>query len=160
MKRDFTNCTKLMKTTMVEHAAYIRACAACKNLNLDKHKDDINNEMTKSNKNEKKKKAMQRLGITVNIKCVILLIGSVWRHWDISTTDEYLLHVVYINYTFVKILLQFTKFQMMTIPTMVDMHRVKCPLEGQWNEWWPIWCWYGLSCIFTAGGLSFVLLFS
>ena len=47
-------CTELVNSTIMEQAAYIRACADQKKLDLNKYKDEIHFEM-KEKQNKKKK---------------------------------------------------------------------------------------------------------
>ena len=55
IKSDIKRCTELVNRSIIEHSAYIRACAENKKLNLDKHKKDINDEMKSKNKSKGKK---------------------------------------------------------------------------------------------------------
>ena len=55
IKSNIMKCTELVNKTIIEQAAYIRACAENKKLNLDKHKKDINQEMKQSKSSKRKK---------------------------------------------------------------------------------------------------------
>ena len=48
MRKQLNDCTHLVSKTLMEHAAYIRACADKKNINLDRYRIDICKEMNKS----------------------------------------------------------------------------------------------------------------
>ena len=53
MKMNFNRCTNVLQKSLIEHAAYIRASAEKKKLDLDKYKMDIQNEMKTTSKSKK-----------------------------------------------------------------------------------------------------------
>ena len=54
MKNRFQMCTNLVNQALIDQAAYIRACAAAKKLDLDSHKSDIRKEMKNRQKKSKR----------------------------------------------------------------------------------------------------------